>query len=397
MTTAVSDQHKWKQLLRQQSLNNAKLWLKRLEESSDKATLVMTDYDNILRALESTLHHDTFELALQIIYQLHLFVLGYADVDRWLAYLEKALTVSFTLDQQAEQARLLECIGGVFKQIGQLEEAEKRYWQAIETYQTVTDQAGYARTLATLAIIRAQKGHNGSIEMCQKALSEAKAIANPRLVADITLNLSRIHTHFQNWHQALATAQTAYTYYQQHDLTQSITALVNMVAAWANIGEWEKIGHNATQLTYLLTETGDIRRLSWLKNNEGIAAYHQGYYRKAEIAWQEAYRLNSQMKDPVEQANVMNNLGMVYTKLNEWETAQEMLEKAISVYDEVGDTYNWANALDNLADLYEVQGNYETCRQVLTIAIRNLEEIEPSASTKQLLQNIRERLAVLTD
>ena len=74
-------------------------------------------------------------------------------------------------------------------------------------------------------------------------------------------------------------------------------------------------------------------------------------------------------------AATCNNLGMVYTKMGEWQAAQEMLEQAVTAYRALGDVYNWANAMDNLAELYEVQGETAVSSQVLQEAITGLQAI----------------------
>ncbi|HFQ92464.1 MAG TPA: tetratricopeptide repeat protein, partial [Anaerolineae bacterium] len=129
-----------------------------------------------------------------------------------------------------------------------------------------------------------------------------------------------------------------------------------------------------------------------LKNNLGIVAFNQGNYKTAEIFWQDALRLHSQIQEPTELAGLYNNLGVLYTILAEWTTAKEMLQKAIAAYSELGDVYNWANALDNLADVYEAQGDTAVIPPILEEAIAGLQVIDRTPHTQKLLTSMQNHL-----
>lgn len=115
-------------------------------------------------------------------------------------------------------------------------------------------------------------------------------------------------------------------------------------------------------------------------------AFGQENYQLAEAAWQEALQLLSQIQEPTELASIYNNLGMVYTKLAEWETAESMLLKAITSYRRFGDLFNWANSLDNLSDLYEAQGKTAEFKHTLQEAIAGLQVLKETPHANELLE-----------
>lgn len=398
MSTAISNKSQWRDILRRQSLANAERWLTLLETSADPATVINKDYDNLLRALESALElPETFDLAYRLVQVLYPFALDYADWDRWLVYLEKALAVSRELEHQAKQVNLLVQIGDIAYRTGHLQRAEELYKESVERSKDIDNLADYARTLAKLAVLYDQQGKiSEGINLCHEALTIAESIGEVQVVALANLNLSHIYRRARDWSLGLATAKKAHTYYQQLDNPQFANkALLNIVAIWAELGNWQNVNEVSEELMNALIVSGDVRTLSQLKNNLGIVAYNQANYKVAEAAWQEVLRLHSQIQEPTELANVYNNLGMVYTKMEEWQTAQEMLEKAVAAYMSLGDTYSWANSLDNLADLYETQGKIDDCRQVLEEAVTGLKPIADTSHAQQLLAAMRQRLKSL--
>lgn len=125
-TATITNLARWQTVLAQQKIANAQRWLTLLENSQEPAKLVQEDYDNFLRALETTLQNTTtFEIAYKLYLLLYPIVFGYADWDRWLVYLRQALHTSRLLAMQDREALLLEKIGDILYHKGDLDKAEK--------------------------------------------------------------------------------------------------------------------------------------------------------------------------------------------------------------------------------------------------------------------------------
>lgn len=398
MTQTISNKGHWQHILVQQKLANARRWLALVESHDDPTALVSNDYDNFLRALETTLQNpDTFELAYQLIQSIYVFALDYADWDRWLIYLDKALATSQQLKKDGAEATLLIQIGDIHYRMGELKYAQEAYKTASKKFEILGNLAGYASSLAKLGILFDLQGDmQQGVFLCKKALKIVEAIGEESVAAQVNLYLSSIYHRARSWEAALDTAEKAYAYYEQHGPQKfARKALMNSVAIWAELGKWEEVERVSVKLIEALTFSGDIRTLSQLKNNLGVVAFNQANYQAAESSWQEALHLHSQIQEPTELASLYNNLGVVYTILREWTAAQEMLSKAIEANKQLGDVYNWANSMDNLADLYEAQGETAVCRQVLKEARAGLQSIADSPHAQELLNSITQRLKSL--
>ncbi len=392
----ITQKSRWRNVLQQQKLANAQRWLTILETSADPITLVHEDYDNFLRALETTIQTpENFEIAYRLGQILYPIIFGYADWDRWLVYLQQMLYTSKALLRVQEEARLLQQIGDIQYHKGNLQNAEANYHAASILYKNQGNLSNHSRTLAMLASLKDIQGKpEKAISLCQNAIAEAEKANDNLALANANLNLSNIYRRIRNWDQALNTAQTAYSIYHQMGYsTLLIKTSITLIAIWAESGNWAEIKQLSDELITILRESGDVLKLSQLKNNLGGLAYSQGNYKLAESAWQEALQLHSQIQEPMELASIYNNLGMVYTKLKEWETAEEMLLKAITAYQRFGDTFNWANSLDNLADLYEALGQTAEFIQTLQEAIAGLQVLKDTPHADELLDYMQKRLA----
>ncbi|HID50533.1 MAG TPA: tetratricopeptide repeat protein [Anaerolineae bacterium] len=395
MNKSVSNRTHWREVFRQQSLVNAEHWLDIVEKKGDVASLVATDYENLLRAVEIALNDPKiFDLAYRLIRALFSVVYGYGDWERWLVYLEQALAISQQTNRSLEEAFLFEYRGDLLFPTGKLQEAEASFQQAGNQFNHLQRIGDFSRILAKLALIFDLRGETTQgIDLCQHALSLAQAEKNLQGIAHANLTLSHIYGRARKWEKALNSAQKSYDIYQSLQESEfSNKALMNIVAYWAELGKWDKVHNMPETLMEPLIKIGDVRTLSQLKNNLGVVAFNQGNYKTAETFWQGALHLHSQIQEPTELAGLYNNLGVLYTALGEWTAAKEMLQKAISAYNELGDVYNWANALDNLADLYEVQGNTAVIPRILEEAIAGLQVIDRTLHTQKLLTSMQIRL-----
>ncbi|WP_420643073.1 tetratricopeptide repeat protein [Candidatus Leptofilum sp.] len=394
-SVAITDQARWRTVLEQQKVANAQRWLTILEYSNEPKKLVQEDYDNFLRALETTLQKPkTFDIAYSLYQLLYPIVFGYADWDRWLVYSRQALHTSQLLHMQDREALLLEKAGDILYHKGDLKASEASYFKASQIYEGSANPTYYYRTLAMLATLKDIQGEvEEGIKLCQKAETLAEASGNKLAIAHANLNLSNIYRRIRNWEKAQESAQKAFDLYQGLDLSTFLTkASITLILTWAETGEWSKVGQLSNDLITVLNSTGDVHNLSQLKNNLGILAFGQGNYKMAEATWQEALQLLSQIQEPTELAGIYNNLGMVYTKMAEWETAEEMLLKAITAYRRFGDLFNWANSLDNLADLYEARGQTAEFEQTLQEAIAGLQVLKDTPHARELLEYMQKRL-----
>jgi tetratricopeptide (TPR) repeat protein len=395
MTLLVSQQRHWQTVLRRQQIANARRWLEQIQAADSPHQMVLKNYDNLLRALEVMLQEQaTFSLAFQLIQALHTVVLGYADWERWLYYLETARSMARGLPDKTAYACLLEQCADVVFHMGDLTQAKLLYEEAGHIYEQLDDLDNHLRMLIKIAPILGRQGQiKEAVSLCQQAYDLAKISDNVWLAANAKMNLSHLQYQAQNWTVSLEAAQTACQLYQAQGQPElAAKALSNVITCWAQLAEWDKANAASDDLLAILQESGDIYTLAILKNTLGVIAYNRANYGLAEQAWQEALRLSAQMSSPVQLAGLYNNLGKVYTEMAEWEEAARMLEQAIALYQELGDTYHWANSMDNLADLYEKQGLTALCYETVATAVSALAGLEETPRVQTLLQMMQQRL-----
>lgn len=396
MSTPASGPDRWREILRQQRLANAERWLNLVETSPNPSALVLAEYDNLLRTLEIVLSDPpSFDLAFRLIQAIAPIISGYADWERWLVYLQRLLETATRLGRLPEQARLLEQCGDIYQWLGKLPEAQDVFRQSAAYYQQLNYQANYAVVLAKKAFVYYLQGQTAeSISLCQQALAIVEPTGDEFSIAHVNLNFSEICRRTQNWEQGLKAVETAHRLYEKLGKPEFvIKAVFNRAAYKVSLQQSEGLEEMAQWLIERLTTSKDIRTLSQLKINLGVFAFQQGNYKTAEKLWSESLQLHTQVQDPTELALIYNNLGMVYTRMSEWDAAYDMLQEAVTRYQNLGEVNEWANSMDNLADLYEAQQKTAEFRHTLQQAIKGLEQAGHTPANNPLLAAMLTRLA----
>lgn len=389
-----TDIQKWQFILLEQRRANTKRWIDKIEQAADKAALVNAEYENILRALEATLTlPDGEKLAYQLIQLLHPIVVEIADWVRWQNYLEQLLAL-LPDDAKYSRATLFVQRGDIRARLGNFSDAESDYQKGIAIFDAFTHHEESAFAKGRLATVFAKKGeYQAAIALCEEAIEVAKSLDDIALHSQLELNKSFIYFHNQDYQKSLSSADFAYDNFRALGLQQEAArALSNIVAISNELGEWGKVIEQTKLLIEDLQDSADLTSLSKLKTTLGVAAFKSGNFPLAESNWHQALLLYTQMNDKAGMAGSYNNLGLVYTMLEESAEAQKMYQNAVKTYDDIGDPFYKANALDNLADLHARQGDFEAGYDALQSAIVELKRIEDMPQVPQLIAGMEKKL-----
>lgn len=398
MNLRVSNQAQWQDMLQRQATLNAERWISLLEKGYPSFTVAVDDYDNILRALEYTLRKEAlFNLSIQLINLSFQATYDYADWDRWNIYLDQALAQSKARGDRLAEASLAEKKGDLLSVWNENKQAESYYSHSLEIYKLMGASAQYANVLNKFGQLHRSSGNPEiGLELCLQALEIVESLGDKEKIANTELGLSSIYIIKKDWESVLQSASRSYQLFKEiQKPDQAARALINTFIAWFRLGMWEELGTQPEELINELTEIGNVYILGKLKLNLGVFTAARGDFKGAEAYYLDALHLASQNQVPDDIALVSNNLGIAYTKMEDWESAEEMLLQSVRLYNELEDINSWINSMDNLALLYEAQGNTAVAAKTLheALAKSTAKDIQPH--TQKLLQEMQARYNAL--
>jgi tetratricopeptide (TPR) repeat protein len=251
--------------------------------------------------------------------------------------------------------------------------------------------------------VYAAKGNiSDAIKLCQDSLLIGQKNDAEIVVAGGYYALSELYLRLGDFDEALAYCERSITYYEEIDKNNFVfRTKVLAVVCKVYLGRYDEAKREADYLMELFESSenayDNLPASVYLRNTIGFMAFRQEDYISAEHHWQEAHRQNSMVGAPDAAASIGNNLGMVYTNLDEYEAAEDILVESLSLYNQLGDVHRWANCMDNLADLYEKMGDWEAFKHTLGVAIGRLEPAATMTHSQKLLGHMRQRLEKFQD
>lgn len=90
---------------------------------------------------------------------------------------------------------------------------------------------------------------------------------------------------------------------------------------------------------------------------EGLQLFQQGRYDQALAKFETAVSLYTSTHNKTGQAEMFNNIGVIYRFQRKYDEAIQVLTQAQTLFTQLGDTNRQAQALGNLADLYQATRN----------------------------------------
>lgn len=119
---------------------------------------------------------------------------------------------------------------------------------------------------------------------------------------------------------------------------------------------------------------------------KGITHFQKGAYLEALDAFEKARKTYASLQDDANEAEIYNNIGVVYRYMQEWEKAEESFLAGRELFAKVDDRYREAQILGNMGDLYEAQRERERAGGYYIEAIEVLETTDDKA---KLIQTLR--------
>jgi adenylate cyclase len=222
---------------------------------------------------------------------------------------------------RAEQPPVLRRLGMVYELLGEWQEAERRYRQALSLANELGDVGERAWCETAMAeLLRKQGQYEQARTWLDKAYDGFTAVSDQAGIGQVLHYAGTIADQRGDYEQAQG-------YYERSlSIRQAL---------------------------------GDERRAAYLLGNLGIVARRQGQPAQALTHYQESLALRRALGDRWGVANCLNNMGNVNVDLGRYQAAQAHLEESLAIQRELGDRWMIGNAINNLGNVARAQSDYE--------------------------------------
>lgn len=250
----------------------------------------------------------------------------------------------------AEQAPVLRKLGTVYEVLGEWQEAERRYRQA-------------------LALVEAQEDA-GERAWCETAMAEL-------------LRKQGQYDQAQTW---LDRAFAGFTAVSDQAGIGQVLHYAGTIADQR--GAYEQAQRYYEESLAIRQQVGDLRQAAYLLGNLGIVARRQGRPEQALARYEESLALRRRLSDRWGIANCLNNMGNVNVDLGRYAAAQTHLEEALAIQRELGDRWMIGNALNNLGNVARAQADYRRARQLYRESLEIYGALQDKWALAYLLEDL---------
>ncbi len=297
-------------------------------------------------------------------------------------------------------------IGFTYRQEGSLDQAEASYKRARIRFEEAADLVGQAQVELNFAVLEQVRGN---IELARQHLNASEAYLRnvdreieqipPRRQAQMLTFQADIYDSFGESEEAEIRYEEAISIYAIHpDPLQEASTLVNYAGLLARLNRGEearKLLERAREIAEGFANEGPHQLLSSLYNNLGRIYQNIGDNEVALDYYERSRDVAQALGERLLYAQAVENIGVIYSFIEDFEEAIENFEEALAIYREFDNQDRTVQTLFNLYTIYSAFGDpstSETVSELLTLLQENNidQEVESGILFGILIQDIQE-------
>jgi eukaryotic-like serine/threonine-protein kinase len=251
--------------------------------------------------------------------------------------LDRARHVAIDLDNQEQQALILQATGIAYKLMNKPEEALRNYQDSMAINQHLGKKRGVAASLAEIAAIQLSLGKpDAALASYNQALQLRQEIGAKKEAGDTLNDLGNL-------------------YVERGDLDKAL----QMFKASLEIQR----------------DAGDQTWQALCLNNIGDAYLKKGENEDALTYLQQALQIREKLNVPSDMADTLHDLGQAYAKLAQYDQAMASYMRSLDLYRKAGDNQGAALASAGMGTVFKFQGRLGPAVDTLQEAVKAFHDL----------------------
>jgi len=252
-------------------------------------------------------------------------------------------------------------IGNVHFYQGNLDEANKSYFEALDVLQTTNEYKEISTTQTSIGNVYFQQGnYEEALKYYLESLKIEEEHNNKSGLSRSYISVGNVHYQLGNMNQSLYYYKQAYIMKKEIGDNKGEAGCLNNIG---NIYRFQRDFHKAAE-TYLEAQKiyeklNDSRGLTETYTNLGLAFFEQSLNSEAEEYFNKALLLAENNQNQSMVSNILANLAGLYNKQKKYDLAIKTALKSIDISKELGIIKEIRNAYNHLSLSYEKKGDYK--------------------------------------
>ncbi|MEH2071374.1 MAG: tetratricopeptide repeat protein [Nostoc sp.] len=316
------------------------------------------------------------------------------EVEQAQQYYQQALEFCWETDE-TEKAAIIHNLAGIYVKKGKVNQAIALYNQSLEIKERIGDVQGKAATLNNLGYIYANKGKaEQAIALYNQSLEIKERIGDVQGKAVTLNNLGYIYSNKGDVDEAIALYNQSLEINEHFgDVKTKATTLHNLGILYANKGEVEEAIALYHQSLEIEERIGNVQGKAMTLHQLGMLYANKGKVDEAITLYNQSLEITQRIGDVQGKATTLHNLGYIYANKGEVDKAIALYNQSLEINERIGNVQGKAMTLRRLGYLAEQQGEYTKAISYLQPALEILQRLESpdaesvSASLDRVMRN----------
>lgn len=259
--------------------------------------------------------------------------LKFSHLGRALETFESAMQIAEAIGAVTERAMLLRNIGRVYRSSGRWEEALDYLRRSETAYRDANDSPGLAGVMLNIGSVEAERSRYTEAEAAYtEALDLARASGTDRTAVAALNNLAILQTILGRHDEAITRyRECAQLYDALKDSGGVARSFLNMGMAFADRREWSSAMTCYEKAYHLAEEDGALGLIANIHLNRAELLLELGDTALAAPACAHALDTYKKTNDRLGEADAYRLLGMVFTRREQWTTAEKLFEQSLEI------------------------------------------------------------------
>jgi DNA-binding SARP family transcriptional activator len=278
--------------------------------------------------------------------------------DDWRETAELALATAEAAGNQRGRAAMLYSLGGMYSQQTRWDEAESCYAAALDLFEQLGDDHGYALALRNATTLdRLRYGTAATMARYEKALEKMRAVGDVVGQAHLLQYMGKVCIDEGDADRARALLSTALEYYREAGYLRGEAQALNRSAELHLLVNQIEQAHQALNRVLLIVrDIGDHIGEAHALYRLGVVRQRSGRLDNAENTLQHALSLARQVGERMVAACTHYALGEIALSRGQDEAGADHVDSALALFTELGATIWQARALVLRSDVHQGRG-----------------------------------------
>jgi CHAT domain-containing protein/Tfp pilus assembly protein PilF len=303
---------------------------------------------------------------------------------------EAAIVLAERLGDRLGQGLLVQGIGKVYHEIGEIDTALTYYQKALEIRQEIGDLSGTAQSLNNIGAIYWFRGdYQRALENLERSLPLYQQVENTWGEAEVLNNIGQIYADLRESDRALEYLNRGLALRQElGDRRGEGSTLNNIAGVYSHLGENETALDYYQQALAIRREIQDPQGIANTLTNLAVFYAIQGKLQKALDLYEQVLQLQQTIGDRLGETVTYINLGQTYLDLGDRERALALFERALPMTETTGYLVGKGAILNNIAGIYANENQRDRALSLYREALAIARQIGDRAEEANILGNI---------